>query len=144
MTGPNMDSDVVKNLIKKSRYRDNFRTFGYTTDVLSYTSVSDLYVQPSITEGLGRSVIEAMCLGKPILVSGKGGIDELVDEGVNGFHVPAASAEALAEKIRYCYENRHLMSEMGARSKERVETSFNSGLMIEKTYHLFRSIVSVQ
>jgi L-malate glycosyltransferase len=144
LIGPGMDSDAIKNQIKKSRYRDNFRTFGYTNDVLSYTSAGDLYVQPSLTEGLGRSVIEAMCLGKPVLVSGEGGVDELVDEGKNGFHIPAASAEAIAVKIRYCYENRHLMPLMGARSREMVETSFNSGLMIDQTYHLFRSMLSRQ
>jgi glycosyltransferase involved in cell wall biosynthesis len=144
LTGPNMDSKPLKKLIGKSGYRSNFRTNGFTSDVLSYTSACDLYVQPSLTEGLGRSVIEAMCLSKPLLVSGIGGIGELVDEGVNGFYVEAASAEALAEKIRYCYENRHLLPEMGARSKLRVENSFNSSLVIENTYNLFRSIVSVQ
>jgi glycosyltransferase involved in cell wall biosynthesis len=85
-----------------------------------------------------------MCLAKPLLVSGIGGIGELVDEGVNGFHVEAESAEALAEKIKYCYDNRHLLPEMGARSKQRVETSFNSALVADNTYNLFRSIVSVQ
>jgi L-malate glycosyltransferase len=144
MAGPNMDSEPLKKLIARSGYRDNFRTYGFTNNVLSYTMASDLYVQPSITEGLGRSVIEAMCLSKPILVSGKGGIGELVDEGVNGFHVESESAEALAEKIKYCYGNRHLMAEMGARSKRRIETNFNSEAMIDNTYHLFRSIVSVQ
>ncbi len=144
MTGPNMDSEPLKKLIDKSRYRNNFRTYGFTNDVLSYTSACDLYVQPSLTEGLGRSVIEAMCLAKPLLVSGVGGIGELVDEGVNGFHIEAASPKALAEKIKYCYENRQLLPEMGARSKLLVETSFNSSLVVEKTYNLFRSILSDQ
>ena len=144
MTGPNMDSEPLKRLIEKSRYRNNFRTFGFTNDVLSYTAACDLYVQPSVTEGLGRSVIEAMCLAKPLLVSGIGGIGELVDEGVNGFHVEAASPEALAEKIKYFYENRNLLPEMGLRSRQRVETSFNSSLVVENTYNLFRSMVSVQ
>jgi glycosyltransferase involved in cell wall biosynthesis len=144
LIGPGMDSSSIKHQIGKSRYRDNFRTFGYTNNVLSYSAACDLYVQPSLTEGLGRSVIEAMCLGKAILVSGKGGVDELVDEGNNGFHVPSGSAEALAEKIRYCFENRHLMNSMGAQSRERVEKHFNSAMMIENTYRLFRSIISRQ
>ncbi|MGD0583009.1 MAG: glycosyltransferase family 4 protein [Bacteroidales bacterium] len=144
LIGPGMDSEAIKRQIEKSRYMDNFRTFGYSNEVLSYTAASDLYVQPSLTEGLGRSVIEAMCLGKPVLVSGEGGVNELVDEGSNGFHVPAASAEAIADKIRYCFENRQMMPLMGARSRERIETKFNSGLMIEQTYHLLRSMLSRQ
>lgn len=144
LIGPGMDSESIKSQIGRSRYSGNFRTVGFTNEVLSYTASCDLYVQPSLTEGLGRSVVEAMCLGKPAIVSGTGGVDELVDEGNTGYHVPAASAEAIAEKIKYCFENRHLMPLMGEKAKKRIETSFNSEQMTDQTFHLFRSIVSRQ
>ncbi|HVN58160.1 MAG TPA: glycosyltransferase family 4 protein [Bacteroidales bacterium] len=140
LIGPGMDSPGIRKLMNRSSYKNNFRTKGFTNDVLRYTSVCDLYVQPSITEGLGRSVIEAMCLGKPILVSGTGGIEELVDEGSNGFFVPAASPEALAKKILFSVQNRNIMTGMGAKSRERIETAFNSKQMVENTWQLFRSL----
>jgi glycosyltransferase involved in cell wall biosynthesis len=139
-----MNSESIKKQISRSRYNENFRTVGFTNEVLSYTAACDLYVQPSLTEGLGRSVVEAMCLGKPTLVSGTGGVGELVDEGNTGYYVPAASAEAIADKIRYCFENCHLMPLMGEKAKHRIETSFNSEQMADQTFHLFRSIVSRQ
>jgi len=144
LTGLGMDSSLMKNLISRSKYRNNFRIKGYSSDVLSYTAACDIYVQPSLTEGLGRSVIEAMCLGKPVIASGTGGVEELIDEGINGYHVPAKSPAALAEKILLCYQNKSGLPEMGRRGKEKIRTDFSSGRMIEETYQLFRSMVSLQ
>lgn len=144
LIGKGMDSSSISDLVKESKYRDNFRIKGFSTDVLSFTAACDIYVQPSITEGLGRSVIEAMCLGKPVIVSGTGGVEELVDEGVNGFHVPSKSPSALAEKILLCCNKGNDLKKMGEKSRERIESHFNSTRMIEETYHLFSSIVSLQ
>jgi len=99
LVGKNMDSPSLMRLVGRSKYRDNFRVFGFTNDIFSYTELCDLYVQPSVAEGLGRSLIEAMCLAKPVIVTEKGGSKELVSEGINGYVVPAKSPKALAEKI---------------------------------------------
>jgi L-malate glycosyltransferase len=140
LIGPGMDSEELKELISGSSYRDNFRTFGFTNEVLSFTAACDLYVQPSVTEGLGRSVQEAMCLGKPVVLTGLGGVGELVSEGTNGFHIPAVSSDVIAEKILWCYEHRELLPGMGLSSKKRIETVFSSTQMIEKTWDLFSSL----
>lgn len=144
LVGSGMDSARIKNRISRSKYCNNFRLNGYTSDVLSYTAACDIYVQPSLTEGLGRSVIEAMCLGKPVIVSGTGGVGELIKEGINGYHLPAKSSKALAEKVLLCYQNRDNLPAMGSMGKERIRTEFSSGRMIEETYQFFRSMVSLQ
>ena len=140
MIGPGMDSSSVKKMIGASSYRDNFRVMGYTENVLSYTSVCDLYVQPSVTEGLGRSVIEAMCLGKPVIVSGKGGVGELISEGVNGYFVPSKSPQDIAEKIELCYRNRDHLPEMGRNAVERIRNDFSPEKMIESTFKVFKDL----
>jgi glycosyltransferase involved in cell wall biosynthesis len=140
LIGPGMDSSSLNKLIDKSPYKDNFRTLGFTEDVLSCTSMCDLYIQPSVTEGLGRSVIEAMCLGKPVIVSGKGGVEELILEGENGFFVPSRSPDSIAEKILFCYENRNLLPEMGKKAKDRILSDFNPRAMIDQTYKVFHDL----
>jgi L-malate glycosyltransferase len=140
MIGPGMDSLTVKKQIEGSPYRDNFRVMGFTENVLSYTSICDLYIQPSVTEGLGRSVIEAMCLGKPVIVSGKGGVEELISEGMNGYFVPSKSPGSIAEKIEMCYENREQLPEMGRRAIERIKSDFSPEKMIESTYKVFKDL----
>jgi glycosyltransferase involved in cell wall biosynthesis len=144
LIGKGMDSSPISRLVKNSKYSDNFRIMGFSSDVLSFTAACDIYVQPSITEGLGRSVIEAMCLGKPIITSGTGGVAELVDEGVNGFHIPSRSPSAIAGKILLCHNAVNDLKKMGEKSRERIKSQFSSAKMIEETFHLFSSIVSLQ
>lgn len=141
LVGDKTDSVVVKKMIRKTRYSGNFITIGYSDEPLLYTSICDLYIQPSVSEGLGRSVIEAMCLGKPVVVTDKGGAKELVNEGINGYIVPVRSALALAEKITKCYENRDNLHSMGEKARERILNDFNPQTAIDRTYNLYTELL---
>ena len=137
LIGKGMDSTKIKRLVSKSSYNKQFRIFGFINEIFPYTAMCDIYVQPSITEGLGRSIIEAMFLQKPVILSGRGGAKELVDEGVNGFVVPAKSSFAIAEKINYCFNNREILPAMGEKSMLKVKKLLDPKEAVEKTYRLF-------
>jgi glycosyltransferase involved in cell wall biosynthesis len=144
LVGPGMDSDFIRKLIEETKVPAKFITMGFTNEVLSYTALCDVYVQPSITEGLGRSVIEAMSLSKPVIASGSGGVGELIEEGITGYHIRSKSPELLAEKILRCYENRNTLHMMGDSARRRIETKFNSEQMTGETYSLFKSMLSLR
>lgn len=142
LIGKGMDAPGLMKLIRKSSYRDNFRVFGFTRDVFPYTDLCDLYIQPSITEGLGRSIIEAMCLRKPVIVTDSGGASDLVDNGVNGFIVPVKSPAAIAEKILWCFENRDKLKGMGQKSLDKVRDILDPNNTVELTYSLFKEVLA--
>lgn len=144
LVGENMDSAPIMRLVGRSKYKDNFRVFGFTNDIFSYTSLCDLYVQPSVAEGLGRSIIEAMCLAKPVIVTEKGGSKELVTEGINGYVVPAKSPEAIAEKIELCYRNRDRLTQMGEMSLKKIRDDFSPQNMIDQTYTVFEEVLKTR
>jgi glycosyltransferase involved in cell wall biosynthesis len=141
LVGLNSDSQETIRKISKTGHKSKFITVGYSKKPLSYISACDLYIQPSVSEGLGRSIIEAMCLGKPVIVTDRGGAKELVIEGVNGYVVPAKSAIALAETIAKCYENRHTLPAMGVKAKERILNDFNPQITIDSTYKLYSDLL---
>lgn len=141
LVGKDMDSPYLTRLVKRSKYRNNFRIFGFTEDIFSYTSLCDVYIQPSLTEGLGRSLIEAMCLGKPVIVTEKGGSKELVAEGENGYVVEGKSSKAIADKILICYKNKSNLLKMGEKSKEIIVNNFSPQLMIDQIYNLFCEVL---
>jgi L-malate glycosyltransferase len=141
LVGDKSDSRAIRNKIKQTKYPDNFITIGYSKDPNSYTSICNLYIQPSLSEGLGKSVIEAMCLRKPVVVTDKGGAKELVNDGINGYIVPAKSAKAIAEKITKCYENPDILSEMGVKARERILNDFNPQTTIDNTYNLYLDLL---
>jgi glycosyltransferase involved in cell wall biosynthesis len=142
LVGLGMDSGPLKKLINKSKYSSNFRTFGFTNEVFSYISLCDLYIQPSVTEGLGRSLVEAMCLKKPVIVTERGGSRELVNEGINGYIVRAKSPSAIAEKITLCFSQRDILPGMGLKSYQKIVEDFNPQTMIDKTLKVYEDLLS--
>ena len=141
LVGEKSDSMCIRIMIRRTKYADNFITIGYSKDPLSYTSICDLYVQPSVSEGLGRSVIEAMCLRKPVVVTDKGGAKELIKEGINGHIVHVRSAKAIAETITKCYENRNILPGMGDKARERILNDFNLQIAVDETYNLYLNLL---
>jgi glycosyltransferase involved in cell wall biosynthesis len=105
---------------------------GYVADQRQIYAESSVYVQPSVTEGFGIPVLEAMAHGRPVIVTDGCGSHELVEDGVEGFVVPIRSPEAIASKIRYFHDNPEEVRRMGeaARLKamryswERVEREY--------------------
>ncbi|MCI0529753.1 MAG: glycosyltransferase, partial [Nitrospira sp.] len=77
----------------------NVRFLGFREDVPSLLQAMDVFVLPSVSEGLPLSILEAMALGKPVVASSVGGIPEIVKDGITGYLAPPKDPEALAEKI---------------------------------------------
>lgn len=80
----------------------------------------DIYLLPSLSEGFGNSVLEAMSTGNPVIVSDSGCADALRD-GVEGYVVPRHSPEDLAQHIAYLCQNLALIEQMGRAARTRVE-----------------------
>ncbi|MFA5162506.1 MAG: glycosyltransferase family 4 protein [Elusimicrobiales bacterium] len=72
---------------------------GHRDNPLDWMAAMDIYIQPSLNEGLGRTVIEAQFLRKPVAGSNVCGIKDIVKEGVSGFLVPPADPSALAGAV---------------------------------------------
>jgi glycosyltransferase involved in cell wall biosynthesis len=143
LIGKGSDSVQIKNMIGRTKYPDNFITEGHSEEPLSFISMCDLYIQPSLSEGLGRSLTEAMSLGKTIIVTDRGGAKELVSEGINGYVIPVRSAKAIAAKISYCYQNRDTLPQMGENSRKRILNDFNSQTTIDQTYNLYKELLGM-
>ena len=98
---------------------------GWIDDVASQLSNWDLYVQPSLAEGLGISVLEAMAAGIPIVASDVGGLKEVIDDGATGFLVPPRDIGALAERIDQLASDASLRAGMGDAARAHVIEQFN-------------------
>ena len=72
---------------------------GYSDDVRHYIVGTSVVVLPSYREGMPRVLLEGMAMGKPIITTDSVGCRDTVEDGINGFIVPAENAEALSEAI---------------------------------------------
>jgi glycosyltransferase involved in cell wall biosynthesis len=98
---------------------------GSTDDVRPYIRDCHVYVLASYHEGLPRTVLEAMAVGRPILTTNVPGCRETVVDGVNGFLVEKENVEELANKMFWFIDNREKMAGMAKKSKELVKEKFD-------------------
>lgn len=85
-----------------------------------------LLVLPSLSEGLGRVLIEAMACGRPVIGTRVGGIPDLIQDGVNGYLVPPGEVAPLADRIVYLLAHPDEAAEMGARGRTFVAETFST------------------
>lgn len=98
---------------------------GVADDVRPLIAASHVYVLPSYHEGLPRSTIEAMAMGRPVITTHAVGCRETVEEGVNGFKVAVADAQALADKMLWFIEHPEQIEPMGLASRKMAEEKFD-------------------
>ncbi|MER3501591.1 MAG: hypothetical protein C4295_09010 [Candidatus Fervidibacterota bacterium] len=95
-------------------------------------------VLPSLSEGLGRVVFEAMAAGTPVIGSCVDGIPEMVRDGATGFLVPPGDVDALAERLRWALSHPEEMQEMSRRARAFAREFFSPEAYVQNYSELFQ------
>ncbi|MBN1573284.1 MAG: glycosyltransferase family 4 protein [Deltaproteobacteria bacterium] len=119
----------------------NFTFPGFRDDVSRLLSASDLMVMPSLNEGLGMSIVEAMALSLPVVASRVGGIVEVVEDGVTGMLVPPSSPVDLAKACVGILRDKERAERMGRAGRVRAESLFDIKSMVKNTEALYRELM---
>ena len=92
--------DII-NFLSKSRLKNNFLRLAdfENIDVKKYLTNSDFYLSASVSEGMSNSLLEAMALGIPALVSNVSGIEEIIIDNKNGYIFEPLDEKGLYEKL---------------------------------------------
>jgi glycosyltransferase involved in cell wall biosynthesis len=90
-------------------------------ELVSAYQEADLFVLPSVAEGFGQVLLEALACGVPVLSTRRTAAPDLVDEGVHGFVVEPRRADLLAERIEWALCHRVALAEMRLAARERAE-----------------------
>lgn len=110
----------------------NFRWLRWRTDIKEILSLSDLVVTCSYMEGVPRSLLEAMAMRKAIIASDVQGCREVVENGINGYLVPAKDASAMAEAILELLLDSAKLAQFAAASRRKVEQEFDEKLIVSQ------------
>lgn len=106
---------------------------GETEDVPSMIMQSSVFVLPSYyREGVPRTLLEALAMGRPIITTDNVGCRETVNQEKNGFLIPVKDAKALADKMLYMIENREELESMAEESYKYCYEKFNVDIINEK------------
>jgi glycosyltransferase involved in cell wall biosynthesis len=118
------------------------RFLGYRTDIPDLLASCDVFVLPSLYEGLPLSILEAMSAGKPVIATQIGGTDEAVIADETGLLVPPAAPAALAAAIRSVLVDRPWAQRLGQAGRARVEREFSAATMIQRVTKVYAELLS--
>jgi len=109
---------------------DRVRFTGVRDDVPSILSLLDVFVLPSYREGMPRSVLEAMAMEVPVVVTDIRGCREEITHGVEGYFVPVRDSDALTDRVLALLNNPALAHSMGRRGRQRVLREFDENAVV--------------
>ncbi|HET8721097.1 MAG TPA: glycosyltransferase [Nitrospira sp.] len=115
---------------------------GARRDVARILPLLDLFVLPSLYEGFGIAILEAMAAGKPVVASAVGGIPEFVVAGETGLLVEPGNAAALGEAIESLVRDPAAATRMGMRGRARVVAEFHISTVIRRHEQLYETCLA--
>lgn len=125
----NNPSKISSNLFFNSLKNTKITFYGHQDNVVPFLKDHAIFVLPSYHEGLPKSVIEAMSVGRPIITTNVPGCKETVIDNRNGILVPARDVEALYNAMRWMIVNYSKASKMGLESRQIVKEKFDSNIV---------------
>ena len=117
---------------------------GFQEDVSSAIHAFDVYVQPSLEEGLGTSILDALQATRPVVASRVGGIPEVISENETGRLVPAANPQALAKAIDDLLDGPERAQELAQAGKQRVSDQYSAEALIAGNLKLYDRLTSAK
>ena len=114
---------------------------GERDNVSALLGVMDIFVLPSLAEGISNTILEAMATGLPVVATHVGGNSELVVDGSTGFLVPRSDPDALAVAIRRYVDDPDLRRDHGAIARRRCEAEFSIKTMVKNYQDLYDGLL---
>jgi glycosyltransferase involved in cell wall biosynthesis len=109
---------------------------GRSSDIRHFLAAADLFVLPSLYEGFGIVLLEAMAAGVPIVASRTGGVPEIIDDGVDGVLVEHGDSDALAAAISPLISDPDSLTRISENAKRKVE-KYSLERMLEGYFELY-------
>jgi sugar transferase (PEP-CTERM/EpsH1 system associated) len=138
--GSGPEEQRLKTLVEELDIADSVYFLGTCTNIPELMQSLDVFVLPSIAEGVSNTVLEAMASGLPVIATKVGGNLELVADGKTGFLFSPGDYRSLAEKISFYFNNHSLLKEHGFNGRVRTENEFSLPVMVRGYEEIYTSL----
>jgi 1,4-alpha-glucan branching enzyme len=142
--GDGAEKNHLMALTKKLNIEDNvvFEGFVAEDSLPHYYNAADIFVFPSLVEGFGMVLTEAMACGLPVISTNTSAIPEVVGDA--GILVEPGNSQALAETITKLLKDKELRKELEERSRKRVEGHFTWDRVADQTIEVYEEIIGAK
>lgn len=141
MIGDGPDRVAAEWLVREKGLSEDVVFLGKQSQVQNLLNCGDLFLLPSDLESFGLAALEAMACGVPVICSRAGGLPEVVQDGVEGYLVPARDVDSMAAKAVELLTNSALRKRMGEAARRRALSRFCSEEIIPQYEKLYRSVL---
>lgn len=140
--GDGSRKESLQKLVSRLGLREEVEFMGFVSDIPSFLSLTDIVVLPSLYEGLGVAVLEAMAARKPVVATQVGGLPELIEDQITGLLVPPKDPNALAQAISGLINQRGSIQQMGDEAWKRIQQDFTVEQMAKKNEGYYYDILA--
>jgi len=130
---------MTQDFSKIFNLENRIHMLGFKKDIPDLMRTFDIFLLPSLWEGFGIVLVEAMAAGKPIVATDTSSIPEIVDNHNNGFLVPAENSDVIAEALTKLISDAELRKRFGIEGKKIVQEKFTKEKMINEYEKIFVS-----
>lgn len=134
--------DELFRMVDTNGLRESVLFTGFQMNVSEIIATFDVAVLPSFFEGMGRVILEAMAMEKPVVASRVGGIPDLIDEGINGLLVRPGDVKELAHALEKVLSDKGLARKMGREGRKRIQAQFSADIMVRSIEKLYRELLA--
>ena len=132
------ERNMFERYISEHNLQNKVKLAGFIPNAKQYLKAFDIFVLPSLKEGLPYALLEAAFAGLPLISTRVGGIPEIIENGKNGFLVPPKNSNALAEAIKKLMVNPELRMRFSEANLQLVNNKFSFESMLQKTKSLYQ------
>ncbi|GAA4455991.1 hypothetical protein GCM10023156_30730 [Novipirellula rosea] len=131
----------IETLINQHGVSDRVHLLGWRDDVDQLLPAFDLFVLPSLWEGMPLAILEALACGLPCIVTDIPGNRDLVEDGEDGFLLPTNDATTLADHLTTLLCNESLRKSMGERARLKVVNEYDLAKRTQRVISLYEQIL---
>lgn len=140
IAGEGNQRSLLQSLAKSKGIAKRVHFIGWRADLSQVLAGFDIFLAPSLWEGFGLVLLEAMARRLPIIASNVSAIPEIVAHQETGILTPPRDIPALADAMRTLISDEALRYHMGLMGEDRLETHFDAEIMIDKTLQLYQQL----
>jgi glycosyltransferase involved in cell wall biosynthesis len=141
------DGSIRQDLMTQARdlgVSENVVFLGHREDTDELLQALDIFVLPSLSEGIPMALLEAMAASRAVVASRVGGIPEIVEDGLEGFLVEPMDVNGLAERCRQLIESPEVARKMGEQGRKRVERDFSATAMADRVASVYKELLMLR
>jgi len=133
----------LKQLVNELGVANNVVFAGFQKQIGNYLAVSDIFINSSHSEAMPMTILEAMSLGKPVIASNVGGINEIIKDGENGFLVDYNDVMSTKEKIKFIIDNKIIRNQILVKAQESFNNKYSSIISARNIYNYYKMVVAM-